>query len=360
MKTCSHEGSLVILTLILIFTCPFPVTDSFKELLKTSKRDFHTMFLQTYGLLYERNSFIFTEMFQELEKYYSNGGIDLNKVLDSFFRRLYSKMFQVLNAQYTFDDEYLRCVSEKMEDLKPFGDIPKKLKIEVQRSFVATRTFVVSMQGASDVLSRVIDLPPSADCSSALSVFSSCQACTSSDGPARLCSSVCPTAMTRCLTSHSELNDEWNKFIQALLLLLVRLETSFNIESVVDPIDIKISEAIMNFQENGIAVSNKLFDQCGKPRIGKRSARDRSSASARRTSSSFPVDSLKYNKTPQAQSSSSTSIEKLLADVKRKVKRARDYWQRLPSIICSHQRFNYLPSPTTDNEKCWNGSQMIL
>jgi hypothetical protein len=300
-------------------------------------------------------------MFQQLEQYYSNGGIELPKVLDSFFQRLYSKMFQVLNGQYTFDDEYLRCVSDKMEDLKPFGDIPKKLKIEVQRSFVATRTFVLSMQGASEVLAKVTELPTSTGCSSALSVFSSCQSCTSSQSPHRLCSSVCPTAMTRCLTSHSELNDEWNKFVQALLLLLIRLETSFNIESVVDPIDIKISEAIMNFQENGIAVSSKLFDQCGKPRIGKRSARDRSSASGRRgssssSSSSLPIDSLKYNR-PQAQSSG-TSIERLLSEVKKKVKKTRDYWTRLPSLICSHQRLNQLPRPI-DNQKCWNGSQII-
>lgn len=64
--------------------------------------------------------------------------------------------------------------------------------------------------------------------------------------------------MRTCLASHTELNKEWNNYIDALLLLSSRLETSFNIESVVDPIDIKISEAIMNFQENGIVVSQKV------------------------------------------------------------------------------------------------------
>ena len=313
------------------------------------------MFLQTYGLLYERNSYIFTDMFRELETYYSNGGIELNDVLDAFFRRLYSKMFQVLNAQYTFDEEYLRCVSEKMEELKPFGDIPKKLKIEVRRSFVATRTFVQSMNGAAEVLTRISDLPPSSECSSALSVFSSCPSCFSGAGSTRLCSSVCPTAMTRCLTPHSELNEEWNKFVNALLLLLVRLETSFNIESVVDPIDIKISEAIMNFQENGIAVSQKLFDQCGKPRIGKRSPRERSQGRG----SSFPVDNLRYNRPTSHASSPGTSIERLLADVKRKVKKTKDYWQKLPVFICSHKRFNQVSRPT-DSQNCWNGSQIVV
>lgn len=42
------------------------------------------------------------------------------------------------------------------------------------------------------------------------------------------------------------------------MLLAGRLEGPFNIESVVDPIDVKISGAIMNLQENGGMVSQKV------------------------------------------------------------------------------------------------------
>lgn len=37
-----------------------------------------------------------------------------------------------------------------------------------------------------------------------------------------------------------------------------RLERNFNIEKVVDPIDVKISDAIMNFQENATAINNQV------------------------------------------------------------------------------------------------------
>ena len=40
--------------------------------------------------------------------------------------------------------------------------------------------------------------------------------------------------------------------------LATRLEGPFNIESVVDPIDVQISDAIMNYQENSESVSNKV------------------------------------------------------------------------------------------------------
>ncbi|ETE67746.1 Glypican-6, partial [Ophiophagus hannah] len=44
----------------------------------------------------------------------------------------------------------------------------------------------------------------------------------------------------------------------AMLLVAERLEGPFNIESVMDPIDVKISEAIMNMQENSVHVTGKV------------------------------------------------------------------------------------------------------
>lgn len=49
----------------------------------------------------------------------------------------------------------------------------------------------------------------------------------------------------------------------AMLLVAERLEGPFNIESVMDPIDVKISEAIMNMQENSMQVSQKVNGQWG-------------------------------------------------------------------------------------------------
>jgi len=43
-----------------------------------------------------------------------------------------------------------------------------------------------------------------------------------------------------------------------MLRVTGRLEGPFNIERVLDPMDVKISEAIMNFQENAEAVTAKV------------------------------------------------------------------------------------------------------
>lgn len=53
----------------------FLFTGFFKDLLANSKKVFHEMFKKTYGILYEQNSFVFTDLFKELENYYAKGTV---------------------------------------------------------------------------------------------------------------------------------------------------------------------------------------------------------------------------------------------------------------------------------------------
>jgi len=54
---------------------------------------------------------------------------------------------------------------------------------------------------------------------------------------------------------------EWIGFcVEEMVLLAERLEGPLNIEHVVEPIDMKLSEAISSFQENSVLISSKVFD----------------------------------------------------------------------------------------------------
>ena len=64
--------------------------------------------------------------------------------------------------------------------------------------------------------------------------------------------------MKGCLAYHAELEDSWDKYLDNLIAVGERLIGPFNIEAVVEPIDIKISDAIMNFQESGYEVTQKV------------------------------------------------------------------------------------------------------
>ena len=50
---------------------------------------------------------------------------------------------------------YLVCVNTHMKELKPFGDVPKKLSVQVKRSFVATRTFAQALITGRDVVNKI-------------------------------------------------------------------------------------------------------------------------------------------------------------------------------------------------------------
>lgn len=48
----------------------------------------------------------------------------------------------------------------------------------------------------------------------------------------------------------------------ALDELALKLSTSYNIETIISPMDVQISEAIMNFQENGTSITQQVFQNC--------------------------------------------------------------------------------------------------
>lgn len=114
------------------------------------------MFVTTYGMMYEHNTEIFTNMYESLEQYYDTGRVGLTKSMENFFQRLYQKIFQVANSNRAFAPAYLECVSEQMTNLKPFKDAPEKLIIDIRHALVAARTFNQALNSAMDIIKNII------------------------------------------------------------------------------------------------------------------------------------------------------------------------------------------------------------
>ncbi|XP_068158538.1 glypican-4 [Drosophila tropicalis] len=241
--------------------------DIFRSLLLESKTQFHTMFMRTYGVIYQKNSDVFSDLFSELEKYFAHGRVDLMEVMDKFFSTLYRKMFTVLNSQYAFDEKYMRCVSEHMKELKPFGDVPDKLSVQIKRSFVATRTYGQALATAAEVSKKILNIRLNADCTGALTKMQHCGAC--KGYMEKPCTNYCVNVIKGCLHYQHEFDAEWENFALAMDKVAERMLGSFNIVMVVEPINIKISEAIMNFQDSGADITNRVFQGCGRPTLGR-------------------------------------------------------------------------------------------
>ncbi|RUS77353.1 hypothetical protein EGW08_014890 [Elysia chlorotica] len=213
------------------------------------------------------------------------------------------------------------------------------------------------------------------------------------------CSFYCLNIMKGCLANHAELNDDWNKYVDALNKLAERLDGPFNIESVVAPIDVDISNAIMNMQETGVAFTQEVVKECGEinqlkqhhlppmPR-SKREAQgpqgahrfdyptSSSSHSAHNNHQSpltqehtFDLRRQQRPSPPQGAGgrkkggrarqgkqdckASGTCLDRLVKDLKDKLKPAKDFWVSLPYMVCQEER---LAADATVQDDCWNGT----
>uniref|UniRef100_H9GEQ1 Glypican-4 n=1 Tax=Anolis carolinensis TaxID=28377 RepID=H9GEQ1_ANOCA len=162
------------------------------------------------------------------------------------------------------------------------------------------------------------------------------------------CYNYCFNVMRGCLANQGELDTEWNNFIDSMLMVAERLEGPFNIETVMDPIDVKISDAIMNMQENSMQVSQKVFQGCGQPKM---LAQSRTSRSV--SESSFSARFRPYNPEERPTTAAGTSLDRLVTDVKEKLKQAKKFWSSLPSNICSNDK---MAAGNVNEDECWNGS----
>nr|XP_027202392.1 glypican-4-like isoform X2 [Dermatophagoides pteronyssinus] len=320
------------------------------------------MFSDTYGILYDRHSFIFNQMFRNLEHYYNDGQLDLTIAMKEFFNLLYKKMFEELNAQYSFDSNYLNCTVEHMEEMMPFGELPQKLIVQVRRSFVAVRTFVQALRYGSDILKTIMELSISSTCENRLQSLSYCYRCdsnshssTANNNNNNICQSTCIDQLEKCcLQCLGSLNKEWNKFLNDMIRLSSRLKTSFNIEHIVSPIHIQISDAIMNFQENGRTISQRLFNKCGRPVHRKREKRnDNLSMNHYQQQQQYPriINTMtnhpqqqqqqRQQQSPlslssQPQQQQQQNIDSIIDSMINEFKTFKNFWSNLPRKLCSH------------------------
>ncbi|XP_047437206.1 glypican-6a isoform X2 [Mugil cephalus] len=314
----------------------------FLELLENSEKSLYSLFTRTYGKLFMQNSGVFQDLFTELKRYYTGGNVNLEEMLNDFWSRLLERMFQLLNSQYHFTDDYLECVSKYTDQLKPFGDVPRKLKAQVTRAFIAARTFVQGLMVGREVANRVAKVNVAPACVRALTKMLYCPYCRSMPG-LKPCHNYCHNVMRGCLANQADLDAEWNLFIDAMLLVADRLQGPFNIEAVIDPIDIKISEAIMTMQDNSMQVSAKVFQGCGQPKpagMGR---------SARGISDVFSSRFKPYPPEERPTTAAGTSLERLVIDIKEKLKESKRFWSNLPDDICAKGKLT-----ESDDEQCWN------
>ncbi|GAB1605402.1 glypican-6-like [Argonauta hians] len=306
----------------------------FKALLNNSYNDLHTMFVKTYGLLYQQNAVIFSKLFATLNSYYRGHDVDLKDTLMAFFVNLLKKMYELINSQYQMSEHHLECVGSHMKSLHPFMDIPKKLSSRVKQSFIVARTFVQGLSIGRDVIITVSKLEPSQACMRRMAEMMHCQKCQQFPHK-KPCTNYCIKTIQACQPYHKQFNEVWNAYIKSLEQITQLLHGPFNIEAVINPINVKISGAIMTFQNRAKAVTEQAKDKCGHPSVRVRRQAD---------VSRFDWSTTKRNpKRPIT--AAGTSIHRLVRDIIDKVKIAKDFWVNVPYFVCKDAKLASGMSP---------------
>ncbi|CAL9706535.1 unnamed protein product [Knipowitschia caucasica] len=316
----------------------------FRELIDVSEKSMNQMFTKTYGKLFTQNALVFQELFVELRRYYSGGSVSLSEVLSDFWSRLVERVFSLVNPQYHFNEEYLECVSKHAEQLQPFGDVPRKLRTQVSRAFIAARALSQGLATGRDIVNKATKLSADPQCVRGLMRQWYCPLCRGMTS-LRPCHSLCLNVMKGCLANQADLGSEWNSFIDVLYLVSEKLAGPFNIELAADSISVKVSEAIMHMQENSVSLSSKVFQGCGNPRPARSKRSPKDSEGHRRPFRTY---------TPEEKptTAAGTNLDRLVTELKERLGPMQGFWVSLPHTICSEEK---MAADVTNEERCWNG-----
>ncbi|NWT24893.1 GPC1 protein, partial [Cardinalis cardinalis] len=308
----------------------------FQDLLNKSEKALHDAFPSLYGELYTQNAKVFKDLYSELRRYYRSSNINLEEALNEFWTRLLERLFKLLNPQYHITDEYLDCMVKHAEQHKPFGEVPRELKLKATRAFIAARSYAQGFLVGSDVVRKVSQVSLSQECTRAIMKLMYCPHCRGM-ASVRPCNNYCLNVVKGCLANQADLSTEWKYLMDSLMGVADRIDGPYNVDTVIGTIHMRIAEAISNLQENKDSITSKVFQGCGNPKIS--------------TKGSSSEDKKRRGKVTLEAKSSAQALEMLVLDAKGNLTALKTYWITLPSSLCSKK----VMASSVSDDKCWNG-----
>ncbi|XP_007907526.1 glypican-1b [Callorhinchus milii] len=315
----------------------------FHELLDQSEKNLHKKIQQMHRQLYTDNVKTFKDLFNDLRRYYKGANINLEEALNEFWTRLMERLFRQhrqLKSQHQITDDYLECMVKQAEQMKPFGDVPRYFKIKLTRVLIAARSFVQGLSIGSDVVKKVSQVSASPECMRAMMRLMYCPHCRSM-ASIKPCNNYCLNIMKGCLANQADLDSEWRNLIDSMIHVADRFDGPSNMESFVDDIDQKISEAIVNMENRFEHILSKVQQGCGHLK----STADRSPGdnSKRRSKRHYAEDKMGSSIAPQ--------MDRLVTEVKMKLRDVKEFWINLPGEMCRER----VTAGSANEDECWNG-----
>ncbi|XP_046521961.1 glypican-2 [Equus quagga] len=326
--------------------------EAFREMLSSSEHSLALLFHRSYGRLYSQYSALFSGLFSRLRDYYERSSEGLDDALVDFWAQLLERMFPLLHPQYIFSPDYLFCLtrfaSSADDSLKPFGDSPRRLRLQITRALVAARAFIQGLETGRNVVSEALKVPMSDGCKRAVMRLTGCPLCR---GIPSLppCRGFCLNVAHGCLTSQG-MDPDWGAYLDGLLFLAEKLQGPFSFELAAQSIGVKISEGLMYLQENSVGVSAQVFQECGNPPPAP--ARARRAPAPREEVGRLWTGAAAEEERPTT--AAGTSLPRLVWELRERLGRLRGFWAGLPLTVCGDPRM--AADISQEAAPCWTGA----
>lgn len=288
-------------------------------------------------------------------------------MLQERFIEFFTKLFPIayhkaVNShpyEQDFTEKFKTCLYETMDEIQPFGDIPKQVAKSVSKSLEATRVLVQALTLGKTVLDRTDSVlfsgtsPQQEACYGALLKMTYCPRCQGIGPSVRPCSGFCTNVMRGCLTQPaSELDLAWSGYVETVERLVVAVDgrmdpLRLNAERAVRQLDTRISDAIMHAMENGPALEEKVRKVCGRAELQPSNGGTVTDAAATGKSTSTGLEM--HAAAPSATHRTlPTQLHVQLGNFLASVVRSRTFYGTLADTICEEY----------PDRRCWNGERI--
>ncbi|XP_028354270.1 glypican-2 isoform X2 [Physeter macrocephalus] len=324
----------------------------FREMLSSAEHSLSLLFHRSFGRLYAQHTPLFSGLFSRLRDYYERSGEGLDDALVDFWAQLLEKMFPLLHPQYIFSPDYLFCLtrlaSSADDSLKPFGDSPRRLRLQITRALVAARAFIQGLETGRDVVSETLKMPLSEGCKRAVMRLTGCPLCR---GVPSLppCRGFCLNVAHGCIGSQG-LDPDWGAYLDGLLFLAEKIQGPFSFELAAQSIGVKIAEGLMHLQENSVGLSAQVFQECGSPQPAPARAR-RAPAPREEVGRLWSAAAAEEERPTTA---AGASLPRLVWELRERLGRVRGFWAGLPLTVCGDPRV--AADLSQEAAPCWTGA----
>lgn len=247
-----------------------------------------------FGQLYKRLALLakgpIQQLFDQLERFISSsadgmGGdpADVSDAVNGFFDDLFPRLYgqsprSVQGPSLPADSvgqrlpqDYVDCLRHAQSELRPFGEIPRRLANSLARSLDAVRSLLSALDLGARVLNATDHAELNGQCRDALLRATYCAQCRSmklqrpATSNGQVCRGLCSNVARGCLAAVADVDQPWNEWVDAMERLAVALlnkagavVADLGPHDILSSVDSRLSEAVLYALENGPLLEKKV------------------------------------------------------------------------------------------------------